>query len=340
MKTIRHGSLVFGMALGCAAMLPIAGGASAGEMVTLKAVCAWPTNSDSCSQGLRLIKAINDAAKGKIEIKVLGGPEVVRAPDDFQAMRSGIIDMAISSATYYGGEDPESNAFSLVKGSLSKREYLEASRHSGAMEIINKVYNEKSHVHFVGETNCGESFYFMMSKPVRTLADMKGMSLRTTGPAASYAVKQLGMNPVNMPPSELYPALQRGIVQGAYRNPNDAWSQGEKGLYKTIVEPPLDKGGLAGLYIAESKWSQMPADLRALVTKTALDLQPAFYDHFANATKEAAKEYEKEGVKTVKLPHADAAKMVHALNGYWSTIISQSPTYGPKLKAVLAKYTE
>jgi len=53
----------------------------------------------------------------------------------------------------------------------------------------------------------------MTSKPVRSLADLKGMELRVSGTGAEV-IKFLGGIPIAMPQSETPEAIQKGIVKG------------------------------------------------------------------------------------------------------------------------------
>lgn len=327
------------VALACVVTASVTGGANAAEMLTLKAVCAWPIDSTSCHPGLEVVKAINAAAKGKLEIKVLGGPEVVSARDDFQALRNGIVDLAITSSEYYSGEAPALNAFSLVRGDATKKDELEIFQNSPALTLANKIFMDKSQVHMITKTNF-EGFNLMLGKPVKTLAELQGMSVRVTSPAVAFALKELGMTPVNMTPGELFTAMQRGIVQGAWRNPSDAWTFGEHGIYKAIIEPPVSRSPTTGLFIAGRVWSKLPSDLQALLTKTGIGMQSELFDYFAKITEEATKEYQKAGVTVVKLSPEETAKMVNALHSYWPTIIKRAPQEGPELQAALGKYTK
>lgn len=53
------------------------------------------------------------------------------------------------------------------------------------------------------------------SKPFRTLDDLKGMRLRTPSAAQARQLEVLGAVPVAMPIPQLYPSLERGVVDGA-----------------------------------------------------------------------------------------------------------------------------
>jgi TRAP-type C4-dicarboxylate transport system substrate-binding protein len=55
---------------------------------------------------------------------------------------------------------------------------------------------------------------FHTKKPVRTLEDLKGMKIRTTGLGAKI-VAALGATPVAMPMGDTYDALSKGVVEGS-----------------------------------------------------------------------------------------------------------------------------
>jgi TRAP-type C4-dicarboxylate transport system substrate-binding protein len=52
------------------------------------------------------------------------------------------------------------------------------------------------------------------TKPVRTLDDLKGMRLRTPSRAQSAQLTALGAVPVDMPVTQIYGALERGVIEG------------------------------------------------------------------------------------------------------------------------------
>lgn len=55
---------------------------------------------------------------------------------------------------------------------------------------------------------------FWFTKPVGSLAEMKGLKLRTFSPETADLVSAIGATPVNVSSPEVYPALQRGVMDG------------------------------------------------------------------------------------------------------------------------------
>src|SRR6266581_7378833 len=84
------------------------------EPVVIRAITAWPLDCNCVTQYKRYIDEINKRGKGKIEIKLLGGPEVVKPFEQLQALRTGIADMTHSAADYYVGETIEGAALTML----------------------------------------------------------------------------------------------------------------------------------------------------------------------------------------------------------------------------------
>src|SRR5208337_3769644 len=55
---------------------------------------------------------------------------------------------------------------------------------------------------------------FTTKKPIRTLGDLKGLRIRSPGPLQTITLREFGASPISMPASDLYDALQRGMVDG------------------------------------------------------------------------------------------------------------------------------
>jgi TRAP-type C4-dicarboxylate transport system substrate-binding protein len=64
------------------------------------------------------------------------------------------------------------------------------------------------------ELNGCISAYLWTTKPVKSLADLKGMKIRTPGGLQTSYIKALGAEPVFMPLGDVYLALETGTIDG------------------------------------------------------------------------------------------------------------------------------
>jgi TRAP-type C4-dicarboxylate transport system substrate-binding protein len=62
--------------------------------------------------------------------------------------------------------------------------------------------------------NLTETLKIWTTKPVQTLAELKGLQLRVSGGLDAKAVEALGAVPIMMPLPEMYPALSKGVISG------------------------------------------------------------------------------------------------------------------------------
>src|SRR5919108_285240 len=222
------------------------------EPVTVRAITAWPLDCNCVSQYKRYIDETNKRGKGKIEIKLLGGPEVVKPFEQLQALRAGIADMTHSAGDYYVGETIEGAALAMLDPTDFDK-YLKGFR--AGRDIINQAYREKSGVRLLGITVGGTGFRFMMGKPISGLDDLKGKRVRVFGTQGAKAAQYFGASPQTIPAHELYPALQKGVVDGAIRAPDDAWSFGERDVYKSMIATPMQLAP-GSTYIAVRVWDK------------------------------------------------------------------------------------
>ena len=56
---------------------------------------------------------------------------------------------------------------------------------------------------------------YTRDKPIRSLADVEGMLLRSPSAAQAAQIEKMGGTPVAMPIPQLYPQLERGVIDGA-----------------------------------------------------------------------------------------------------------------------------
>ena len=93
------------------------GQALAAEVVTLKAVTAWPKTSSENKAFFIFTELVEQmVAKkypGELKINYIGGPEAVKNTDQAQAAQRGMVDMVFTTNAYYLSVLPEVDAYKL-----------------------------------------------------------------------------------------------------------------------------------------------------------------------------------------------------------------------------------
>ena len=114
-------------------------------------------------------------------------------------------------------------------------------------------------------------------RPINTPADLQGVKIRT--PKSTWRVKMFsawGANPTPMAFSEVFVALQTGVIDGQ-ENPYTniyAAKLNEVQKYLSITGHVYTPSYLTA---GAGQWEKLPADVRAILEKTAVDVQPWMY---------------------------------------------------------------
>ncbi len=106
------------------------------------------------------------------------------------------------------------------------------------------------------------------TKPIRTMEDMKGMKIRTPSAAQSAQIEALGGIPIDMPVTQIYNNLDRGVID-ATQIPLSAaldFKLIEVAKYFTI-EAPLGRSPFL-VAMNRSRYEKLPANLRKVIDDT------------------------------------------------------------------------
>lgn len=302
------------------------------ETIILKAVTAWPKTSSENKSFYIFSELVEQmAAKkypGELKITYIGGPEAVKSTDQVQAAQRGMVDLVYTTNAYYVSVLPEVDAYKLSEFTPMEE------RANGAWKMMNDLH-EKKGLYLLGRLGLGEKFHLYLKKPIQT-ADLKGLNIRVS-PMYLQIVKGLGGNPVVIPPTEVYAALERNVVDGFCWPAVGIRDWGWDKQVKYIVEPGFYQVPNP-LVMNLNAWNKLPKKFKDLLTEAAVEAEKRTIVHFNELAKLERPILLKEGLQVIDLPGAEKQKFLKV--GYeegWSDIIQKNPKTGPELKALLTK---
>ena len=200
--------------LASTALSMVAGAASAADF-TFKLHHFLSAKAPAHSQMLQpWADAVEKNSGGKVKIEIfpsmtLGG----RPPELVNQVRDGIVDLAWTVNGYTPGLFPSTEVFELpniftndpAATNLAMRELFETelSAEYKGLEVM------FLHVH------AGNAIH-MRTDSVRSPADLAGKKMRIPSRTGAWVIEALGASPAAMPVPELPPALQKGVIDGAF----------------------------------------------------------------------------------------------------------------------------
>jgi TRAP-type mannitol/chloroaromatic compound transport system substrate-binding protein len=155
-----------------------------------------------------------DLTGGGLDISLHPVNELVAMGEMLEACGTGVVDVLMGSATFYSGIDPGFSSMSVLPGiwdgKFGGEQALLYLYEYGGIELCQKYYAQHN-VRYV-TPNVGGAESMMSKKPIGTLEDFEGLTLRTAAGMLHELFKKLGSSPVSLPGSEVYSALQSGLI--------------------------------------------------------------------------------------------------------------------------------
>jgi len=316
------------------AMLALAAACSAASLaraqeVTLKMVSAFAENSQYVKRLEGFIQKFNADGKGVAQINFVGGPKAIPSFESGNAVRSGVVDMALTAGAFYTNIMPEADALKLAQIPVAEQ------RRNGAFDYINKIWNEKANMVYLARTVEGTPFHIYLNKKIDK-PDLTGLKLRTT-PVYRDFFQALGAQVVQTAPGELYTALERGVVDG-YGWPitgifDLSWQ--EKTKYR--VDPGFYNAEVS-IVVNLGAWNKLSSAQRDMLTKWALWIESQNAEFWGKEVERETKRQSEAGIQVIAFQGAEAKQFVDkAYEAGWAGIIKQSPEHGPKLRQLLSR---
>ncbi len=302
------------------------------ETLTLKAVTGWPKTAREYKAYTIFTDLVEQmVAKkypGELKIQYVGGPEAVKTMDQVQACQRGMVDMVFTTNAYYVSLLPEVDALKLSIFSPAEE------RAKGAWAYVNQLH-EKIGLYYLARLGLGIQFHLYLEKPIKT-ADLKGFNIRVS-PMYLQVIKGLGGNPVAIPPTEVYSALERNVVDG-YCWPSVGirdWGWDKQTKY--VIDPGFYQVPNP-LLMNLNTWNRLPKKLQNLLAEAAAESEKKVVSLFDDLAKQERPILLKEGIQGITLPPAEGEKFLKvAYDEGWKDILGKSPQTGAKLKELLTK---
>lgn len=255
------------------------------------------------------IEKVKKASAGRIEITQFPPASLVPVFGTFKGVAKGVLEMASTGASYNVGFIPSAE---MGLGWPSTFEKLEELNYfmfkAGMVDVMRRAYAEKG-VYYLGP---GAPIHYavpLIKKPIKTLADLKGLKIRSVG-VFGELLQKLGASPVMIPMREVYTAMSSGVIDGAILGgPASlrAFKLFELGKY--AIWPPIQRYAYIDTIINLKIWNSLPNDLKVILEATHNDMRDygaaIMFNADINSLNYAVEKY---GVKLVRLPDSDRAK--------------------------------
>jgi len=291
-----------GLGLGAMTLFGSAWAQDSDKVIQWTMQSTWAPGLEIQRQADVFAENVERMSNGRLKIRSLPAGTVVGGLQVFDAVEEGVLDAAYSAAFYWVGNQPVSPFFAAVPAGLTATEYIMWLYHGPGMDYWKKAY-EDYNFGYVGPAGINSTEIFAWSnKPINSLDDFKGLKFRTVGYWGEI-LTSLGASVVTLPGSEIYGALERGVLDAAeFANPEGDYISGMHEVAEYAYVPGIHQPtSLMELLINKQSWEALPDDLQAIVEQAA---KASVLEGLGNTLvkdAEALKKFEEYGTKIERL---------------------------------------
>jgi C4-dicarboxylate-binding protein DctP len=258
MHTIDRRTLL-GAAASSLVALPSLGNAQAPIIIKFSHVVAPDTPKGKGAQ--RFKELAEQRTNGKVKIELYPNSQLFKDKEELEALQLGSVQMLAPSLSKFGPLGVKEFEVFDLPFIFSDREAFRAVTDGPVGAGLFKKLDEKG---ITGLAFWDNGFHIMSSnKPMHAVADFKGQKMRIQSSKVLDAqMRALGAIPQVMAFSELYAALQSGVVDGTEGVPSNFFTQKIYEVQKHITLS--NHGHLAYAVIVNKKfWEALPTDIRS-----------------------------------------------------------------------------
>ena len=276
---------------------------------------------------------VKAASGGRIQITLYGVGEVMSPLETWDATANGVVQMDWSTGLYAQGKTPMA-AFvaGLPYTTRTWSEMCSLLWDQGIEELARKAYAKRG-IHLLAIFPV-QSTTLTSKFPVNSVADLKGKKIRAGGIQADV-LKALGAAPVQVPATEVYGALETGVVDGAVLGGLVAagvFKLHEVAKYGMV--PTMVTGATEEIRINKKVWEGLEDDLKVILESCAREHYTRWAAWQRPLRAKILAGMAQAGFKTVQLPESDYIKMREAAMKVYEEKAKKSPEYAEALEVV------
>ena len=322
------------LALACTSVL--ATGVQA-QQVNLKMQATWPASSTLYENFTYFAERLGKISGGQLTVTTMPAGQVVPAFEVLDASHKKVIDGAHGWSGYWTGKSKAALLFTGGPGGTFGMDMIDVMgwmHHGGGIEFAQEFFQKelKLDLFWYPILPSGPQAFGWFKRPIKNLADFKGMKCRQTGLAAEVW-QRMGMTTVNMPGGEIIPSAQRGVIDCA------EWVAGVEDLrlgfqtvWKYHYTPGMHENVTVGeIVFNQGVWKGLSPQHQEMIKSVATETFLIWWSKWQKQNAEALQELQtKHGVQVLRTP----PDILVAFLKEWDKLAAEESAKNPFFKRV------
>ena len=212
-----------------------------------------------------LAKRVEQLSQGRFVIQVYPGGELVPPFEVLESVQKGTVQMGHAASYYFIGKNPALAFDCTVPFGLTARQYNGWVYHGGGLELTRNMFADFNVRNFPGG-NTGTQMGGWFNRELNALSDLRGLKMRIPG-IGGRVMDNLGVTVQQIPSGEIYPALERGVIDAAeWSGPYDDEKLGFDKIARYYYYPGWwEPGPALTFYVRQQDWDGLPSDYQHIL---------------------------------------------------------------------------
>jgi tripartite ATP-independent transporter DctP family solute receptor len=316
-----------------AAATACAGSALAQQKLVLKASDVHPEGYPTVAAVESLGKKLAAATNGRLSVAMYPSMQLGGEKEAIEQAQVGAIALARVSVGTLGPVVDDLNVFNMPYVFRNTEHMQKVIDGAIGQELLDKVTNSGKGLVGLCWMDAGARNFYDTKKPIKTLADLKGMKIRVMGnPMFVDMANSMGANGVPMGYDQVFSSLQTGVVDGAENNPPSFVFDNH---YQVAKFYTVDEHLIVPEMLVMSKkiWDSLSKDDQALVVKFSKEAQQEERKLWDTYEKQAMDKAKAAGIQIIPVSDSDKKAFQDAVKPVWDK-------YGPKYAAMIKRIQE
>jgi TRAP-type mannitol/chloroaromatic compound transport system substrate-binding protein len=253
------------------------------QAVKWRLTSSFPKSLDTIYGGAEVLsKRVAEITGGKFQVQVFAAGEIAPGLQALDVTQNGTVECCHTCSYYYVGKDKTFGFGTAVPFGMNCRQMNAWIYYGGGQKLLDEFYSAYNILSFAGG-NTGVQMGGWFKKEINTVADCKGTKMRIAG-LGGTVFSALGMVTQQIAGSDIYPALEKGTIDGAeWVGPYDDEKLGFYKVAKNYYFPGWwEPGPVIHFFVNKDAWAKLPKEYQAAFEAAAYEANVtmmAEYDH-------------------------------------------------------------
>ncbi len=266
---------------------------------------------------------VEKRAAGRIKVEIYPASQIGSIPRMIEGLQLGTLEAWIGPPEFLVGHEPRYQALG-APGIFQDMEHTyrvlaDPKFHQTVMALGESKGMKGVSIIVYGPTS------YATRKPVRKIDDFKGLKIRVfASPMQTLPLARLGATAAPMPLDEVFPALQRGAIDGNRTGITIFTTFKYYDIVKYVTEAHDAMVTSIGM-VSKAWYDKLPPDLQKILVEEGQAVEKELLDWTVDFNEKGRKLWTGKGGELIKLPPADQAEMVKRLSTVGDEVVASQP---------------